>query len=124
MIPSPVTAYGKSKLAAEEYILSQKLPKGKRVYILRPCMIHGPNNKGNLNLLYHFVKKGIPYPFGSFENKRSFVSIDNLCFVIKELIENKEHSFRSLQHIRRPDFVHQRIGEKRWAKCFKNRYES
>ena len=89
VIPSPVTAYGKSKLAAEEYILSQKLPKGKRVYILRPCMIHGPNNKGNLNLLYHFVKKGIPYPFGSFENKRSFVSIDNLCFVIKELIENK-----------------------------------
>ena len=89
VIPSPVTAYGKSKLAAEKYILSQKLPKGKRVYILRPCMIHGPNNKGNLNLLYHFVKKGIPYPFGSFENKRSFVSIDNLCFVIKELIENK-----------------------------------
>ena len=90
LIPSPVTAYGKSKLAAEEYILSQKLPKGKRVYILRPCMIHGPNNKGNLNLLYHFVKKGIPYPFGSFENKRSFVFIDNLCFVIKELIENKD----------------------------------
>ena len=53
-------------------------------------MIHGPNNKGNLNLLYSFVKKNIPYPFGSFENKRSFVSIDNLCFVIKELIENKE----------------------------------
>jgi nucleoside-diphosphate-sugar epimerase len=52
-------------------------------------MIHGPGNKGNLNLLYNFVKKGIPYPFGSFENKRSFVSIDNLCFVIKELIENK-----------------------------------
>ena len=39
--------------------------------------------------MYNFVKKGIPYPFGSFENKRSFVSIDNLCFVIKELIENK-----------------------------------
>ena len=90
VIPYPVTAYGKSKLAAEEYILSQKLPNGKRVYILRPCMIHGPNNKGNLNLLYSFVKKNIPYPFGSFENKRSFVSIDNLCFVIKELIENKD----------------------------------
>ena len=89
VIPSPVTAYGKSKLAAEKYLLSQKPSKGKRVYILRPCMIHGPGNKGNLNLLYNFVKKGIPYPFGSFENKRSFVSIDNLCFVIKELIENK-----------------------------------
>nr|WP_299034125.1 NAD-dependent epimerase/dehydratase family protein [uncultured Tenacibaculum sp.] len=88
-IPNPVTAYGKSKLAAEEYILSKILPNNKRVYILRPCMIHGPNNKGNLNLLYSFVSKGVPYPFGKYENKRSFVSVENLCFVIKELLENK-----------------------------------
>jgi len=60
----------------------------KRTYILRPCMIHGPGNKGNLNLLYQVVKKGIPYPLGAFENKRSFTSIDNLSFVIEKLIEN------------------------------------
>lgn len=88
-IPNPVTVYGKSKLAAENYILSKEVPEGKRVYILRPCMIHGPNNKGNLNLLYSFVSKGIPYPFGKYENKRSFVSVNNLCFIINELIENK-----------------------------------
>jgi len=87
--PNPITVYGKSKLAAESYILSKEIPKNKRVYILRPCMIHGPNNKGNLNLLYRFVSKGIPYPFGSYENKRSFVSVDNLCFIINELLENK-----------------------------------
>ncbi len=87
---NPVTAYGKSKLAAEEYILSKTLPFDKRVHILRPCMVHGPNNKGNLNLLYNFVSKGIPYPFGKYENQRSFLSVKNLCFVIKELIENKE----------------------------------
>ncbi|MFD2529223.1 NAD-dependent epimerase/dehydratase family protein [Polaribacter marinaquae] len=86
--PNPVTVYGKSKLAAEKYILSKEIPDGKRVYILRPCMIHGPNNKGNLNLLYSFVSKGIPYPFGKYENKRSFVSVENLCFVINELIDN------------------------------------
>ena len=90
VIPDPVTVYGKSKLAAEEYILSKEIPKNKRVYILRPCMIHGPNNKGNLNLLFNFVSKGIPYPFGKYVNKRSFVSVDNLCFVIKELIENSK----------------------------------
>ena len=89
VVPNPITAYGKSKLAAEEYILNQKLPKGKRVCILRPCMIHGPGNKGNLNLLFNFVSKGIPYPFGAYENQRSFLSVENLCFVIKELIENK-----------------------------------
>ena len=88
--PNPITVYGKSKLAAEEYILSRKNLKNKRVYILRPCMIHGPNNKGNLNLLYSFVSKGIPYPFGKYLNRRSFVSIENLCFIIKELIDNSK----------------------------------
>ena len=90
VIPNPVTVYGKSKLAAENYILSKEVPKGKRVYILRPCMIHGPNNKGNLNLLFSFVSKGIPYPFGKYENRRSFVSVDNLCFIINELIDNEK----------------------------------
>lgn len=88
--PNPLTAYGKSKLAAENYILSKEIPKSKRVYILRPCMIHGPKNKGNLNLLYSFVAKGIPYPFGKYKNKRSFVSVENLCFIIKELIDNSK----------------------------------
>jgi nucleoside-diphosphate-sugar epimerase len=89
-VANPVTHYGKSKLLAEQYILSKVVPKGKRVYILRPCMIHGPGNKGNLNLLYNLVSKGYPWPLGDFENKRSFCSIENLCFIIKELIERED----------------------------------
>jgi len=87
ILPNPQTPYGKSKLAAEQYILKQPLPSGKKVYILRPCMIHGPGNKGNLNLLYKLAKKGLPWPLGAFENNRSFTSIQNLLFVIQELIE-------------------------------------
>ena len=56
-ISNPKTPYGKSKLLAEEYLLSKKLPENKRLFIIRPCMIHGPGNKGNLNLLYKFVEK-------------------------------------------------------------------
>jgi nucleoside-diphosphate-sugar epimerase len=85
--PDPKTHYGKSKLMAEEYIQAQPLPEGKSYFILRPCMIHGPGNKGNLNLLYKLVSKGIPYPLAAFENKRSFLSIENLCFVIREIVE-------------------------------------
>jgi nucleoside-diphosphate-sugar epimerase len=88
--PKPITHYGKSKLIAEQYILSKEIPKNKRVYILRPCMIHGPGNKGNLNLIYKIVKSGFPWPLGAFENKRSFCSIDNLCFIVNELIENDQ----------------------------------
>ena len=88
--PNPLTHYGKSKLLAEQFIMSKELPKGKRLYVLRPCMIHGPGNKGNLNLLYKFVSRNIPWPLGTFENKRSFCSIDNLMFIIKELIERED----------------------------------
>ena len=87
--PNPISHYGKSKLFAEQYILSKDIPNDKRVYILRPSMIHGPGNKGNLNLLYKIASKGFPWPLGAFENKRSLCSIDNLCFVINELMTNK-----------------------------------
>ena len=107
VIPTPVGPYGESKIKAEEYIkehfmfltasidedqsLRLERDKGrtamnKQVYILRPCMIHGPGNKGNLNLLYNVVKKGIPWPLGDFDNRRSFTSIDNLCYVIEGLL--------------------------------------
>lgn len=90
VLPNPQTHYGKSKLLAEDYILSHAIPDGKRVYILRPCMIHGPGNKGNLNLLFEVVRRGIPWPLGAFSNHRSFCSIDNLVFVIQELIDRKD----------------------------------
>ena len=89
-IPKPITHYGKSKLLAEQYIFSQEIPDGKRVYVLRPSMIHGPGNKGTLNLLYKIVSKNIPWPLGAFQNKRSFCSIDNLMFIFKELIERAD----------------------------------
>lgn len=87
VIPNPITAYGKSKLMAETYIL-ENLPSDKKVYILRPCMIHGPGNKGNLNLLYALVSKGIPYPLGAYDNERSFLSVANFCFIVESLLKN------------------------------------
>lgn len=105
VIPTPVGPYGESKIKAEEYIMEHcalpttspfgdssfqkeenKIDLDKQVYILRPCMIHGPGNKGNLNLLYNVVRKGIPWPLGDFENRRSFTSIDNLCYVVEGLL--------------------------------------
>lgn len=112
--PDPQTPYGISKLEAEKYILNE-LEKwkddcttarlhekttarrhdsakeqehcDKKVYILRPCMIHGPGNKGNLNLLFKLQQKGLPWPLGAFDNKRSFCSIDNILFVVQQLID-------------------------------------
>ena len=93
VVPAPVGPYGESKIRAEEYIIRAKnqdsRAKTKNIYILRPCMIHGPGNKGNLNLLYSVVKKGIPWPLGAYENRRSFCSIDNISYVVEQLIVKK-----------------------------------
>ncbi|MEA4918568.1 NAD-dependent epimerase/dehydratase family protein [Proteiniphilum sp.] len=90
IVPHPVGPYGESKIRAEEYILRVKSQdpraKTKNIYILRPCMIHGPSNKGNLNLLYNVVKKGIPWPLGAFDNRRSFCSISNIAYVVEQLV--------------------------------------
>lgn len=88
--PNPKTPYGDSKIKAEQYLLSQELPSGKRVIIIRPCMIHGKGNKGNLNLLYKVVKLGIPWILASYDNRRSFISIDNLNFAIHALLHNSQ----------------------------------
>lgn len=91
VVPSPVGPYGESKIKAERYILDALESRkdeitNKSVYIFRPCMIHGPGNKGNLNLLYNVVKKGIPYPLGAFENKRTFTSVENICFAVNGVL--------------------------------------
>lgn len=99
VVPAPIGPYGESKIKAETYILENEERRmnneeysKKRVFILRPCMIHGPGNKGNLNLLYGVVSKRIPWPLGAFENKRTFTSIDNLCFVIEGMLTKELES--------------------------------
>ena len=91
VVPAPVGPYGESKIAAEQYILSTMKSnpfnyEGRGIYIFRPCMIHGPGNKGNLNLLYNMVKKGLPWPLGAFENRRTFTSVENICFAVNGVL--------------------------------------
>ena len=90
VVANPLTPYGQSKWEAEQYLSQQQLPAGKRLFIIRPCMIHGPGNKGNLTLLYKVVEKGVPWPLASFHNERSFLSIDNLNYLIEQMIQNTD----------------------------------
>ena len=87
----PVGPYGESKAAAEKYMLAH-LINDRETIILRPCMTHGPRNKGNLNRLYRILSKGIPSPLGAFDNRRTFTSIENMKFIISRLLECKVES--------------------------------
>lgn len=101
---NPMNPYGKSKLEAEKYINNEflswkekEISEGrcgdwKKVYILRPCMIHGPGNKGNLDQLIRLQKKGIPWLLGAYENSRSYCAIENLLYVVQQLIDREIRS--------------------------------
>ena len=85
------TAYAKSKKAAEEYICGKFRDeclefRDKKVFILRPCMIHGKGVKGNLPLLFNFVKRGLPWPLAAFENQRSYASMGNVTYIVDRLL--------------------------------------
>ena len=78
VVPAPVGPYGESKIAAENYILDKlKVENGK--------LKANPYDDKQV-LLYNVVRKGVPWPLGAFENRRSFTSIDNLCYVVEGLL--------------------------------------
>lgn len=100
-----VSWYGKSKYVAEEFLRKQKLPRTKKIVILRPTMIHGIGDKGNLRLLYKLINKGIPYPLAKFKNERSFLFIDNFNFIIEELIKKKDIIESGIYHVSDDDSI-------------------
>lgn len=95
----PFSVYGQSKRKAEQWLINQSLSGNKKLIIIRPPMVHGPGDKGNLGLLYNIISKGIPYPLASFKNERSFISIDNFIFYIEEIIEKSNSLENGIYHI-------------------------
>ena len=94
----PVSFYGKSKREAEKWLLQQEVQKEKKIIIIRPPMVHGVGDKGNLGLLHKLIIRGIPYPLSSFDNSRSFISMDNFSFLLGQIIEKQESLSSGIYH--------------------------
>ncbi len=85
--PQPVGPYGESKIRAERYVTALTHDdQPQKVYILRPCLIHAPGNMGNMGFVYRIISRGFPWLLGAYDSNRSYTSIDNLCYVVKELL--------------------------------------
>ena len=79
---APDGVYAASKLAAEQVLQKHAAQHGIALTILRPPLIYGPGNKGNLLSLMRAIERGLPLPFKSIQNKRSFIYIDNFIEAI------------------------------------------
>jgi nucleoside-diphosphate-sugar epimerase len=76
--PNPHNDYALSKLEAENALLKIGAETGMEFVIIRPPPVYGPEVKANILRLIRIVDKGLPLPFGSLENIRSFLGLDNL----------------------------------------------
>lgn len=87
-IPAPIDAYGISKAEAEAGLQQIARDTGMQVVIIRPPLVYGPDVKANFQNMMRWLQRGIPLPFGSIQNKRSLVALDNLVDLITICIDH------------------------------------
>jgi nucleoside-diphosphate-sugar epimerase len=85
---APHTAYVRSKAEAEQALLRVSAGAGLQTVVLRPPLVYGPGNPGNLERLLRLIELGIPLPFGSISNRRSFIFSKNLAHCIAACISH------------------------------------
>jgi nucleoside-diphosphate-sugar epimerase len=78
----PDTPYGRSKLAAEQALIQKTQGTGMTYTIIRPPLVYGPGNPGNMERLIKLVYTGYPLPLGAIHNRRSLVALPNLIDLI------------------------------------------
>jgi len=78
----PDSPYGRSKLQAEQALIQLAKDSDMTWTILRPTLVYGLGNLGNMERLMKLIKRGLPLPFGAIKNRRSFVFVGNLVAAI------------------------------------------
>jgi UDP-glucose 4-epimerase len=87
-IPNPQDPYGRSKTQAEQALWDVASSSGLEGIVIRPPLVYGPGVRANFASLIGIVNRGIPLPLGSIQNKRSFISIDNLINCITTALQS------------------------------------
>jgi nucleoside-diphosphate-sugar epimerase len=84
----PSTTYGKSKLEAELALKQIAVAGGMAWTIIRPPLVYGPGNPGNMERLQKLVRSGLPLPLAWVHNRRSFIYVENLVDLITACLGN------------------------------------
>lgn len=80
--PAPVDPYGVSKMEAEQALRQVAQETGLEVAIVRPVLVYGPGVRANFESMMRWIDRGVPLPFGSIDNRRSLVALDNLVSLL------------------------------------------
>lgn len=101
----PFNHYGKSKWQAELAIKEwyDNDPVGKSITIIRPCVIFGERNRGNVYNLLKQIKSRRFMMIGKGENKKSMAYVRNVVALIKNRIENTDSGYHVFNYADKPD---------------------
>ncbi len=113
--PEPENDYGRSKLAAEEAIRELLGDTSPDWCIIRPPLVYGPGNPGNMARLLRLMDAGTPLPLGGIRNRRSFIYVGNLVDVIERCMRHDAASRRAflvsdMEDLSTPDLVRRLAG--------------
>jgi nucleoside-diphosphate-sugar epimerase len=86
--PHPVDPYGISKLEGEQGLQALAADGALDLVIVRPPLVYGPGVRANFLKLLQLVDAGRPLPFGSVDNRRSLVSVWNLCDALRLCVQS------------------------------------
>ena len=86
--PRPQDPYGKSKWLGEKAVTRVAAETGMSAVIVRSPLVYGPGVRANFLRLLQIVDAGWPMPLGAIDNKRSLVSVWNLCDLLAHLLTN------------------------------------
>jgi UDP-glucose 4-epimerase len=112
--PMPRGAYGMSKVAAEEGLRTIATETEMSITVIRTPLIYGSGASGNFRILVRAVERGIPLPFGSIDNQRAFLGVENLASFVVHRMHQSGGGFDLFlvadnEHVSTPEFV-RRIG--------------
>jgi len=87
-VPHPEGMYAVSKLSGEEAVMQTAASGSMQAAIIRPPMVYGPGVRANFLRLLRWVDGQWPLPLGAINNRRSLVSVWNLCSLLTQMLSN------------------------------------
>lgn len=107
----PYNHYGKSKLEAENVLRRwfDNDQHGKSLIIIRPTVIFGPGNRGNVYNLLSQISSGRFLMIGKGDNRKSMAYVENIAAFIVHCIDSDLKNFHLFNYIDKPDLSTQEL---------------
>lgn len=100
----PFNHYGKSKWQAEQVLQKwYESHKDWNVDIIRPTVIFGERNRGNVYNLLHQISSGKFLMVGKGENRKSMAYVGNIVAFVKYMLEHVTEGYNVFNYIDKPD---------------------